>query len=962
MTIPVNKSRKAPRLGILLALAALGALLLCAPAAWAGTVTITQIGPQTVSEGGTLTFTVIATTTETASNKRGISFTLGNAPTLASLTPTGQGNDSTRSATFSCTPSYDQAGNYPNVIITATDKPGGSASTTFSITVGNVNRPPVLDPITSPISINEGQTLSFGITGSDPDGDAITYSASNLPSGATLTGNSFSWTPTYLQKGTYNVLFTVTDNGSPTRTASQTVQITVGNVNRPPTLNPIGSQTADAGTPLSFTVSATDPDTDDTLTFSASGLPPGAGFDPATQTFTWTPGYDQAGNYTVTFAVSDGYVSVTQNVSITVNANRPPVLDPIGDKTVNEGETLTFAVTGGDPDTGDAVTFSTGTLPTGATFDPISHTFSWTPAWGQVGNYSVQFTVTDGGTPPLSDSKTISIAVGHTNRAPILSSIGAKSVDEGQPLTFTVSATDPDGDALTYSAAPLPLGAGFDTASGVFTWTPEFNQAGSYNVLFTVTDGKLSASETITITAGNVNRPPVLAKIGDQSVNEGQTLSFTVSATDPDADPLTYTISNPPKGATFDPATRTFTWTPDYDQAGNYPKVLFSVTDGDKSASEEVTITVGNTNRPPVLDSPGDKQIDENKLLTFVVTATDQDQDALTFSASNLPGNATFDLATRTFSWTPTYEDAGSYSNVTFNASDGKGGSDSKSITITVANVNRPPKLDPIGAKSVSEGQLLQFTVTGSDPDNNTITFSADSIAWPQGAIFDPNTRTFTWTPDYSQAGSYPVNFYVQDNGGTPLGVAQETVTITVGNVNRAPVFSTIGTVSTKEGQVVSFTVSATDPDGDQVTCSCSNLPAEAIFNGNAFTWTPSYGQAGSYTVTFCATDNGTPAPQSAETSVVISVNQPSPSALINSIVNYVLSLHLDKNVENSYIANLKKVDGFIANGQKTPAINQLNATIQKINQDLKKGGLIAPVPANKIILMTNELLSMLTK
>jgi hypothetical protein len=273
-----------------------------------------------------------------------------------------------------------------------------------------------------------------------------------------------------------------------------------------------------------------------------------------------------------------------------------------------------------------------------------------------------------------------------------------------------------------------------------------------------------------------------------------------------------------------------------------------------------------------------------------------------------------------------------------------------------VNNVNRPPVLNPIGSKTVEEGNTLQFTVTGSDPDGDGLTFSITSL--PPGAIFDG--QTFIWTTGFDQAGTYTVEFFVQDDGSPPE-VDGEIVTITVGNTNRAPVFDFIGPQQIVEGQKLQFHVNAIDLDGDSVTYSSSSLPQGATFDPSSrlFSWTPSYGQAGSCTVTFYAKDNAPQNSMTGETSVVISVNQPSPSELIKRIIQLILDLHLPKAVENSYIANLKKVEGFIDNGQKTPAVNQLNAFIGKLNQDMTKG-LIGYGDGNLLIQMATELLTIL--
>ncbi len=96
------------------------------------------------------------------------------------------------------------------------------------------------------------------------------------------------------------------------------------------------------------------------------------------------------------------------------------------------------------------------------------------------------------------------------------------------------------------------------------------------------------------------NRPPVLNAIGNKTVVEGELLSFTVSATDPDGDSLTYSVSNLPSGAAFDPATQTFNWTPDSGQVGSYPNVHFEVTDSTLTDFENISITVNTASS----DSP----------------------------------------------------------------------------------------------------------------------------------------------------------------------------------------------------------------------------------------------------------------------------------------------------------------------------------------------------------------------
>ena len=258
------------------------------------------------------------------------------------------------------------------------------------------------------------------------------------------------------------------------------------------------------------------------------------------------------------------------------------------------------------------------------TINASTGVFTWTPSEAQGGlTPSVTVTVTDNGSGTLTDSETFTITVGDTNLAPVLAVIGNQSVNEGATLSFTASATDADlpSQTLSYSldAASLALGMSINSSTGAFSWTPTEAQGGlTPSVTITVTDngtGKLTDSETITITVGDTNVAPVLAAIGNQSVNEGATLSFTATATDADlpSQSLTYSLDAASLGAGHDDQqlnTGAFSWTPSEAQGGLTPSVTITVTDngtGNLTDSETFTITVGDTNVAPVLAAIGNQ-------------------------------------------------------------------------------------------------------------------------------------------------------------------------------------------------------------------------------------------------------------------------------------------------------------------------------------------------------------------
>jgi hypothetical protein len=808
---------------------------------------------------------------------------------------------------------------------------------------GPTNYPPVLNTIGNK-TVNPEETLQFTISATDPNGDVLTYSATNLPTGATFntTTRTFSWTPTSSQVGTYpNVRFTVSDG---TLTDYENITITVNSSgNSPPVLASIGDQLVNTGQTLQFTVSATDAD-DDALTYSATNLPQGATFNTTTRTFSWTPTSSQSGTYSnVHFEVSDGTLTDYENITIIVTADTglPPLLrvnaggsqytDTQGntwladqayvsgswgfygtDNTVDRGtghsisgttddriyQTERYGLSGYRFDVGNgtyavvlhfAETYLTGSgervfdisiegqlvLDNLDIYSEVGYSAALQKVFSGIIVQDGQLDIALASSIEQPEINGAEIFIAEGNHAPVLDSIGNKSVTEEELLTFTVTATDADDDPLTFSADNLPDGASFNTYTRVFSWTPTTDQAGTYpNVIFEVSDGELTDSENITITVlDSDNSAPVLDAIGNKSVREGQLLQFTVSATDPDEDELIYSASNLPTGATFNTTTRVFSWTPELDQRGSYPNVCFSVTDGALSDSEYITITV-TANDPPTLGTIGNKSVREDEELEFTISATDSDDDPLTFSASNLPQGASFDAGTRTFSWTPETGDIGTYDNVHFEVSDGTW-TDSEDITITVlSSANNAPVLDTIGDKSVDEGELLEFTISATDPDDDLLTFSASNL--PQGASFNTGTRTFFWAPGSSDIGTYDnVHFEVSDDELTD----SEDITITVLSIpNNAPVLDTIGDKSVDEGELLEFTISATDPDDDLLTFSASNLPQGASFNAGTrtFSWTPETGDANTYPNVHFEVSDGE---LTDSEDIIITVNTPTPPA-----------------------------------------------------------------------------------
>ena len=921
-----------------------------------------SIGNKSTDEQTELAFTATASDPDLPVN--GLTFSLDvGAPAGASIDPV--------SGLFTWTPTETQGpDSYPiTVRVTDDGTPNLDDFEMITVTVGEVNRPPVLDSIGNK-SIDELAELSFTAIASDPDlpANGLTFSLdAGAPAGASIDPVSglFTWTPTEAQgPGSYPIAVRVTDDGTPMLDDFETITVTVGEVNRPPVLDSIGNKSIDEQTELAFTATAGDPDLPaNGLTFSLDTGAEALGMSiTGGGAFSWTPTELQGeASYDATITVTDGSLSDWETISITVaRVNGAPVLTPIGHQEIDEEIELTFTATATDLDLpANGLTFSLDAgAPAGASIDPISGLFTWTPTEAQgPGSYPITVRVTDDGTPMLDDFELITVTVGEVNRPPVLDSIGNKSTDEQTELAFTATATDPDlpANGLTFSldAAAEALGMSI-TGGGAFSWTPTELQGGaSYDATITVTDGGLSDWETISITVAKVNVAPLLTPIGHQEIDEEIELTFTATATDSDipANGLTFSLdAGAPAGASIDPVSGLFAWTPTEAQGPGRYSITVRVTDDGTPILDDfelITVTVDEVNRPPVLDSIGNKSTDELTELAFTATASDPDLPAneLAFSLdAGAPAGASIDPVSGLFTWTPTEtQGPGSYPITVRVTDDGTPNLDDfEMITVTVDEVNRPPVLDSIGNKSTDEQAELAFTATASDPDLpvNGLTFSLD-VGAPVGASIDPLSGLFTWTPTEAQGpGSYPITVRVTDDG-TPNLDDFETITVTVGEVNRSPVLDSIGNKSTDEQTELAFTAIASDPDLPANGLAFSldaGAPAGASIDpvSGLFTWTPTEAQGpGSYPITVRVTDDGTPMLDDFEL-ITVTVGEVNRPPVLDSIGNK----SIDEQTELSFTATATDPD-LPANGLTF----SLDAAAEALGMSITGGGAFSWTP-----------------
>jgi hypothetical protein len=760
--------------------------------------------------------------------------------------------------------SYTSAGTY-NVNIGVSDGKLAVLSP-FVWTVTETNRPPTVTAIPDRLNA-EADTVLLQVVASDPDGDlGLTYSATNLPPGLSinpLTGQ-ITGTLTYVSAGIYGVTVTVSDGKLANHATTVSFTWTVTNVNRPPTASALPRTNLENDV-VSFSITSNDPDSD-SLTFTATGLPPGISINPATGVISGHLPYNSAGLYPVVVTVSDGSLSAAAPFLWTVtDVNTVPVITQPADKLNAEGNVVSVPVVATDAD-GDTLTFSAVGLPPGLSIDPATGVVSGTLPYTSAGVYTVTVTVSDG---VNVRSVTFKWTVTNVNRPPVVTQPANQNSAQGAVIVLPVLATDPDNDPLTYSATGLPPGLTINPTTGVISGTISFTATGIYTVTVTASDGSLSDSKTFTWKVSNTNRQPTVSA-PDRLNAENDTVSYPTTASDPDGDALTYSATGLPAGITIDPTTGLISGTLGYTTAGIYHPTI-TVSDGSLSASATFTWTVTETNAPPVVTNPGNLVNNEGETISRQIVATDADgNNTLTFSAVGLPPGLSIS-ASGLVTGTLSYTSAGVYT-VTVTVSDGVT-SRAVTFTWTVINVNRPPVVINPGAQTTPEGATVLLPISASDPDLQTLTYSATGL--PPGLSINATTGVISGTVPYTASGTYTVTVSASDGSLSD----SKTFTWVITNVNRAPK-AVDDTSSVTQGQSVVINVRANDSDEDGQTLTVTNVTTPSsgsvVISGGGTTVT--YAAAPTFvgTATFYYTvSDGTATATAKVTVTVLTSNQP---------------------------------------------------------------------------------------
>lgn len=704
--------------------------------------------------------------------------------------------------------------------------------------------------------VTDGADGIQGVTVGDGSRSAKTDSVGNyaivgVPDGSyTLTPNltGYSFTP---------ITLAVTMSG-----ADLTGKNFAGsNGNTPPTISSIADQSTledTAKSNIAFTVGDAETAPGSLAVSGSSGntaLVPNAnisfGGSGANRTVTVTPAANQNGTATITVTVSDGSQTASASFVLTVTAvNDAPTAN---NQSVSTAEDTAKAITLSASDAeGSGLTYSIEANPTHGSLSGSAPNVTYMPASNYNGPDSFTFRASDGALD--SNTATVSITVTAVNDAPVANNQSVTTAED-TAKAITLTASDVEGNALTYSIMASPAHGTLSGSAPNVTYTPSLNYNGPDSFTFRASDGSLNSNTaTVSITVTAKNDPPSIDSAPWATPNPvvlPATSTVSVVATDPDGDLLTYTWSKVSISGTasFSPNGTALSESSSvtFGSAGTYV-LRVTVSDGSLTTTGDVTVVVSPPNQAPVANNQSVTTA-EDSAKSIILTAIDGDSDPLSYAIVAHPTHGAVSLSGSTATYTPAVNYNGSDS-FTFKANDSLQDSNTATVSITVTAVNDAPVANNQSV-STPEDTAKGITLTASDVENSALTYAI--VANPVHGTVSLSGPTATYTPAPNYNGPDSFTFRANDgslNGNTAM------VSITVTAVNDAPLAND-QSVSTAKNTAKGITLTASDVEGSTLSYTIVANPTHGAvsLSGAIATYTPALNYVGNDSLTFRASD-----------------------------------------------------------------------------------------------------------
>ena len=633
-------------------------------------------------------------------------------------------------------------------------------------------------------------------------------------------------------------------------------RVTVRPSNTPPVLAEIPAREVSENGALDFNLVATDADVPaQTLTFSLVSGPDGLTVSPAGRvSFTPTEAQGPGTNRVVVRVTDSGTPQLSTTNAFTVvvlEVNRPPVLADVSLRRVSETRNIAFNLTATDADVpAQTLTFSLVSGPDGLTVSPAGRV-SFTPTEAQgPGTNQVVVRVTDSGVPSLSTTNAFTVVVSELNQSPVLADVSLRRVSETRTIAFNLAATDADlpAQALTFSLVSGPAGLTV-SPSGQVSFTPTEAQGPSTNlVVVRVTDSgspRLAATNAFTVVVIELNQPPVLAAVADQTVDALKPMTVQLSATDADLPPqrLVFGLQQGPRGMTVDAGSGLLVWTPAADQASVQHPVTVSVSDGNRSVTVSFRVDVRPANTAPGFVGLVSRRIRELSPTTFRLLGRDTDVPAQTLTYGLVSGPAGLTVgADGTVNWTPSEEQGPSTNTVLVRVTDSGAPSLSttNAFTLFVSEANQAPTIINAFGRSIFENAKMSTKLVPRDADLPAQKLTFTLLSGPQGLTLTED-GLMEWTPTEEQGPSTNrVEVRLTDDAQTPLSVTASFM-VMVREANGAPAFpATNVTVAAQSRLSVALRATDADVPVQTLTYRLDRGPAGLTVSTNGLLeWTP---------------------------------------------------------------------------------------------------------------------------
>ncbi len=761
-----------------------------------------------------------------------------------------------------------------DITYTISDGQGGTDTATATVTIEGTNDGPVANADT--LSGTEDTAITFSASDllgndTDVDGDTLSIASFDQPDGGTITLNddgSYTFTPDADFNGETTFTYTVED---PSGAQSQaTVTIDVDGVNDGPVAADDVATASEDGGAVQIDVLANDTDLDgDSLTVTGATLEEGAAGsvtvnDDGSLSFDPGDGYQELGvgestTVDITYTISDGQGGTdTATATVTIEGTNDGPVANADTLSGTEDTAITFSASdllGNDTDVdGDTLSIASFDQPDGGTItlnDDGSYTF--TPDADFNGETTFTYTVED---PSGAQSQaTVTIDVDGVNDGPVAADDVATASEDGGAVQIDVLAndTDLDGDSLTVTGATLEEGAAGSVTvndDGSLSFDPGdgyqelgVGESTTVDITYTISDGQGGTdTATATVTIEGTNDGPV-ANADTLSGTEDTAITFSASDllgndTDVDGDTLSIASFDQPDGGTITlNDDGSYTFTPDADFNG---ETTFTYTVEDPSGAQSqatVTIDVDGVNDGPVAADDVATASEDGGAVQIDVLAndTDLDGDSLTVTGATLEEGAAGSVTVNddgSLSFDPGdgYQELGvgesTTVDITYTISDGQGGTDTATATVTIEGTNDGPVANA-DTLSGTEDTAITFSASdllGNDTDVDGDTLSIASFDQPDGGTITLNDDgSYTFTPDADFNGETTFTYTVEDPSGAQ---SQATVTIDVDGVNDGPVAADDVATASEDGGAVQIDVLAndTDLDGDSLTVTGATL------------------------------------------------------------------------------------------------------------------------------------------